>query len=580
MKLSLGMESRASIRRHGGLRHAATLFLLTSAVWASAQKMPNCVHCGIPVVKGQEITVKNAGKTYIVRCMLCARDLATQYRGVVTVAGPTEDPARPLLLTSDEKGEWTSNIPGVVFLEDEGDHAFCNRWSRAFTSLEAFQKYVAENPQYKDSKGLKLAEWSVKEGKEMDHQEMAGMDHEGSMRGMLGDWSMAREGSGTSWLPDDSPMFMKPLGKWGRYEANLMGLFTFNYSDAGGKRGAEQFYSNSMPMLMLRRVTGGGIIGARVMASVDPVFTGRFGYPNLFQTGETAYGRPLEDRQHPHDLLSEVAVTYSKPIGGNVRAHAYLAPIGEPVIGGPMFLMRPSGQEIPESPIAHHWFDGTHITAGVATLGLSFGDKVRVESSVFNGREPDENRYSPDPVCFDSAAARLTLNPTRNLSFNVSYGFLKEPERLEAGEDQHRITAAAIYSKRLRGNDTLALGGYFGRNIKGGHHKATNAYVLEGTYYKGRNSFFARYEHAEKDELVGVPEGIYGINKVLFGATHNFARKDGFDFGLGAYTGLYSFPSSLEPFYGKTPVTLGVYLRIRPSRMSHDSASGSHGHGG
>lgn len=564
------------------MRVSVTVAALLVAAMAAAQ---NCTHCGFPVIEenGKKLlfTVKTGGKSYPVRCALCARDLAAQYQGAAEIVAPTEDPTRPLILKSDEKGDWTANLPEVVFLEQEGDHALCSKWSRAFTSKAAFDAYVEANPQYKDAKALPLSEWSAKEGKELQHEGMKGMGHsEGSMRGMLGDWSMAREGSGTSWLPDDSPMFMKPLGKWGRYEANLMGLLTFNYSDAGGKRGAEQFYSNSMPMLMLRRETGGGILGARVMASVDPVFTGRYGYPNLFQTGETAYGRPLRDRQHPHDLISEIAVTYSKPIGGNLRAHAYLAPIGEPVIGGPMFLMRPSGQEIPESPIAHHWFDGTHITAGVATVGVAFGDRAKIEGSVFNGREPDENRYSPDPVRFDSAAARLTLNPTRSLSFNLSYGFLKEPERLEPGEDQHRITAAAIYSKRVGGSDYLALGGYFGRNIKGGHHDATNAYVLEGTYYKGRNSFFARYEHAEKDELVGVPQGTYNINKLLFGATHNFAQKGGLDFGLGAYAGLYSFPSSLEPFYGKTPVTLGVYLRIRPSRMDHEASSGARGHSG
>jgi hypothetical protein len=43
---------------------------------------------------------------------------------------------------------------------------------------------------------------------------------------------------------------------------------------------------------------------------------------------------------------------------------------------------------------------------------------------------------------------------------------------------------------------------------------------------------------------------------------------DGLDLGLGAYVGFYSFPSSLEPFYGSNPITAGVFFRLRPGRMN------------
>lgn len=534
------------------------------AAGASAQTMPKCAHCGIPIPKEDKgarmVTVRTGGKTYPVRCVMCARDFAAQYQGAAEVYAPTEDPARPLRLTSDDKGEWTSNIPGVVFLEDEGDHVFCNAWSRAFTSVEAFNRYVEANPRYKDSKPLTLAEWSAQEGKEMEHGDMAGMDM-GTMGGFFGPWSMAREGSGTTWLPDDSPMFMKDLGTAGRYNLYYMGSFSLNFSDAGGKRGDQQFYSNSMPMLMAKRETGGGTLGFRLMGSLDPVFNGRYGYPNLFQTGETAYGQPLRDRQHPHDLVSELAVTYSKAIKGDVRGFVYFAPIGEPALGGSMYLMRPSGMENPEAPISHHWFDSTHITFGVATLGVTFGDKLKIEASAFKGEEPDENRYSPDNIRFDSASTRVTYNPTRNLSFSGAYGFLKEPEPHEPG-DVRRITGSAHY-----GSGDLALTALFGRNIKhGGHHE--DAYLLEGGLFRGDWNYYARFENVAKDELVGVPQGTYRIDKLTFGATKDIAHRGGFDIGVGAYAGLYRFPSSLETYYGKTPVTLGVFLRVRPSRMS------------
>lgn len=412
------------------------------------------------------------------------------------------------------------------------------------------------------------------------HGQMDGMEGMGhsmsSMQGQFGPWSMTREGSGTSWLPDAAPMFMKDLPKIGRYDAMVMGLFTLNYTDAGGKRGDQQVYSNSMPMLMLRRQTQGTTLGLRIMASLDPLLNGEYGAPNLFQTGETAYGEPLRDRQHPHDLVSELAFTASRSIGGPNRGYVYLAPVGEPALGGSMFFMRPSGMEIPEAPIGHHWFDSTHISFGVATAGVSLGDRVKVEGSYFNGREPDENRYAFDPIRLNSGAARVSYNPTRRLSFNVAYGFLDEPEpATEPGVSQRRTTASAAYSSDLSNGDSLNLALIYGRNGYTGGQKATSALALEGTLYHGPTSLFARYEFTDKNEIEDVPSGVYPIHKLLLGATRNFASRGGLDFGYGGYVGVYGFPSSLDPFYGKTPVTFGLFLRIRPGRMNHGAMNGA-----
>ncbi len=393
------------------------------------------------------------------------------------------------------------------------------------------------------------------------------MGHEGaSMKGRLGDWGMAREGSGTSWLPDDSPMFMKPLRMYGGFDVNLMGLATVNYTDAGGRRGESQLFSNSMVMLMARKASGRGVVGLNFMGSLDPLFNGKKGYPNLFQTGETDGGRPLRDRQHPHDIVAELTASYSHPLAKNARVFVYGGPVGEPALGGPMFLHRASGMEIPEAPISHHWFDATHVSFGVLTGGFSFADKWRLEGSWFNGTEPDENRYDLDPIRLDSASGRVSFNPSRNWAMQVSYGFLKEPEPgLRPGEGHHRLTASAIYSKPLPNGDHFAASVFFGQNIMA--HGKSSALGIEATYYKGKMAYFGRFEQVEKDELVGVPMGKYAINKFVLGATHNIATTGGFDFGVGGYVALYAFPRTLEPFYGKAPMSFGVFLRIRPAKM-------------
>jgi len=395
-------------------------------------------------------------------------------------------------------------------------------------------------------------------------------EHEGHghgsmpMQARLGAWGMQREASGTSWIPDSSPMFMKMLPSLGGFETSLMGSITFNYSNTSGPRGDNRTYSNSMIMLMGRKDQGRGTLGYSLMASLDPVFNGEYGYPDLFQTGETAYGNKLTDYQHPHDLVSEAAVTYSHPIGNKARVFVYAAPVGEPALGGPTFMHRPSGMEIPEAPIGHHWFDSTHISWGVLTGGLNT-DRWQIEGSWFNGHEPDENRYSPDPIGLNSASARLTFNPSKNWSLNASYGYLNSPESTEPGVGQHRVTAAAIWSQPLGERDNFSATAAWGQNVVEGQR--SNSFLLEGTLLKGATSLFARWENVDKNELVGVPAGTYNVNKFLLGGVQNLTSKAGFDLGLGGYVGFYHFPGALEPYYGKSPLTLGVFVRVRPTRM-------------
>lgn len=400
-------------------------------------------------------------------------------------------------------------------------------------------------------------------------QGMPGMEgmtmHGTEMKASLGDWPMSREGSGTSWQPDASPMFMKMLPSAAGFDLALMGIVQSGYIDAGGRRGQRQGYANSMAMLMGSRKVENGTLGFDLMVSADPITNGKRGVPNLFQTGETLNGQPLVDRQHPHDLLSEAALSYSHNLGNQFGAFVYGGPVGEPALGNVMFMHRASGMEIPEAPISHHWFDSTHISFGVGTLGLTYSDKLKLEGSVFNGHEPDENRFDIDPITFNSASGRISYNPDRNWSFSASYGFLKSPEQLEPGVNQHRLTFSAAYSRSLANGDNLSATAYFGRLIVPGKNES-NAFLAEATWFHRADAVFARYERVDKDELVGVPRGSYTINKLLLGDTHNFWSGSGFDLGLGGYVGLYSFPSALKPFYGSSPVTFGVFLRLRPSR--------------
>ena len=124
--------------------------------------MSQCAHCSIslPDEGPWGATVSAEGWTMTVRCLMCARDMSSEVPGRSIIRAATEDPNRLLILISDDEGNWTPNIKSVVFLEKFGPHPECSDWSRAFTSVAAFNKYVQANPEFKDSKPLGLAEWS------------------------------------------------------------------------------------------------------------------------------------------------------------------------------------------------------------------------------------------------------------------------------------------------------------------------------------------------------------------------------------------------------------------------------------
>lgn len=124
--------------------------------------MSECAHCSIflPTEGPWGATVSANGWTMMVRCMMCARDMAGETPGRAIIRAATEDDSRLLVMISDEEGNWESNIKDVVFLEVFGDHPECSAWSRAFTSKAAFENFVRAIPELKEAKPLSLEAWS------------------------------------------------------------------------------------------------------------------------------------------------------------------------------------------------------------------------------------------------------------------------------------------------------------------------------------------------------------------------------------------------------------------------------------
>ena len=387
---------------------------------------------------------------------------------------------------------------------------------------------------------------------------------------------MNRNGSGTGWLPDTSPMYgyMFHSKKW-MYMVHGNLFLRYTDQDVGnkGSRGDEKFDAPNWFMMMAQRKVGRkGLFHYNVMISLDRITEGGSGYPLLFQSGESWEGQPLVDRQHPHDLFSELSVSYSYAFSKKVDAFAYFGYPGEPAIGSVAFMHRPSALSYPDAPISHHWNDGTHITFGVATLGVRL-DKFKVEGSLFTGREPDENRYNFDKMRFDSWSGRLSFNPSPNWAFQASHGFIKSPELLHPDEDVNRTTASAIYSLPMRNDNWLNVTTLWGLNKTAGH-EGENAFLLEGALRLKKAEVFTRYEWVQKAvEELNLDPAKYGeatlfpVNAISAGATYDLLNIRKTRLALGGQFSAFLNSSALHELYGKKPIALQVYLRLYPGLM-------------
>jgi hypothetical protein len=399
------------------------------------------------------------------------------------------------------------------------------------------------------------------------HQSHDTAGHAGHMMATpsaLGPYVMTRDASGTSWQPDLSPHegIHQQLAEW---SVMTHGWVNLNYGRQDGPRGAGQTFVTGMLMTMAQRQLGDGTLGVRAMMSPEP-FMGPNGYPLLLATGETADGRQhLIDRQHPHELFMELAATYSMNLSKTTSVFVYGGLPGEPALGPPAFMHRTSGMDNPEAPISHHWLDSTHITFGVLTVGTVV-DNWKFEASTFRGREPDQYRYDIERPWLDSFSGRVSWNPTREWSMQVSYGHLNAPEQLSPLINEDRITASAIYTTAFGDGHLWSSTASWGRKMTDG--KTLDAFLFESSaILKNNVTLFMRAERVDQGELTHHMPGLEGraftVSKVSAGGVYDFLRTEHAKFGLGGLASRYVLPDELKPLYGRDLTSFMVFGRLK-----------------
>jgi hypothetical protein len=377
--------------------------------------------------------------------------------------------------------------------------------------------------------------------------------------------------SGTDAEPNSTPfeMLMRKQGNW-----TLMfhGVLFLNEIQQSGPRGADKFFSTNSFMPMAQRKLGRGTLTLRTMLSLEPATVSYRRYPELFQQGETAYGSPIVDGQHPHDFFMELAALYDYKPKETTMLSVYLAPIGDPALGPPAYPHRASASEDPIAALGHHLQDSTHIASDVITLGATYRN-FRLEASGFHGREPDEDRWDIDSGKIDSWSARLTANPGQNWSFQYSIAQIHSPEALAPVEDLRRMTASLMYNRPLHDGNWASLL-LWGRNQSLHDGNVGNGYLLESTLkFLSRNYTWMRIENADRtNELLlaenPLPQGFVEryfsrVQAYTVGYDREIGHIPHLSTALGAQVTWYGVPDVLRTTYGTHPVGIVAFLRLR-----------------
>src|SRR5215470_8799188 len=134
------------------------------------------------------------------------------------------------------------------------------------------------------------------------------------------------------------------------------GVVFVMFNDQSGPRGGTDFVAPSWWMGMLMRNTKRGTVTLTGMYSLDPALVGTDGYHELFQAGEVFEGRPLVDRQHPHDLFMQMSASWRFGLSSSTSLTLTGAPVGAPALGPVPYMHRASSFDNPITPLTHHLF--------------------------------------------------------------------------------------------------------------------------------------------------------------------------------------------------------------------------------
>ena len=237
-------------------------------------------------------------------------------------------------------------------------------------------------------------------------------------------------------------------------------------------------------------------------------------------------------------------------------------------------MHRPSGVDLPDSPIGHHWMDVTHVSFGVATLGLVAGP-VKLDASAFNGREPDEHRWGFESPRFSSLSARVTVNPSPALSIQASWARLDSPEILHPGSGRDaderlgELQPEGLEHDRDLGPQRAQRGPLDARPSPSTGHAAPRTRGSSSRRCASAAPTPSSAGRSRRTRTSSSPVNdpfhsrVFPVGKVEAGYVWDARPRSHLVPGLGLAAAVHFLPEFLEPDYGRRPLSLLVFARLK-----------------
>ena len=241
------------------------------------------------------------------------------------------------------------------------------------------------------------------------------------------------------------------------------GIVFAEFNHQGGPRGGNEFVVPNWWMGMASRDLSRGRLTFTGMLSLDPATVGKDGYREIFQAGEALNGRPLIDRQHPHDLFMQLAAVWRMPFtestgftlagGPGRRARARARGVHAPGVG--------RGQSRRRRSVTTRSIRRTSRSA--SSRRPSITGRGSIEGSLFNGREPDENRWDFDFGRLDSVFRPRLVQAERRVGIAGLERSPQEPGGVGARQHRPLDRIGVMDAKERRGDFSRSPSAY-GRN--------------------------------------------------------------------------------------------------------------------
>ena len=336
------------------------------------------------------------------------------------------------------------------------------------------------------------------------------------------------------------------------------------YSATSGPRGQERVTGPGAWMLMIDRdLSPRNSFHVSVMGSLEQLTVGHIGTPQLLQSENI-------DAMHAHDTLMAVEFRDTIKLGAanNQELTLLFAPRGGAAFGLVPYMHRDSAEGNPDSPLGHNMQDGFHDVSTVLGLAYRLG-RTTLEATAFSG----QGIRWPLPLHHpDSYAVRLTYQLDDQVTLGGSYADVLAPG--EAGGAEHeKFVSAWISTSHQVGDFRFRSSLVWGR-AKADRGHPQNSFLAEAVLQRGANNLFGRAELLEvtPDQLLLADVGDSGdprwIGAVTFGYERALLAKGPFTLFAGSSVTKDFIPSAFNRDYGRRPVGVKVFLRMKVGRVS------------